>query len=343
MNLTSIKIKLTRANAIYSRWFSKIRPTLLVSILAVGCIVAGFITGCSILFGQVFENTNPSEFDISWEPNGQLLALNGDTLRLFATSLEEIQVLENNVPEATSIDWSADGTRLVQAGCEIQIWNRITRQTIVNAPQNGCLSSVSWSRVIDRIATGAADNKVSIWSADTLELILSLNNDSNQINTVAWNPQNTSLASGDTNGTVKIWDGETGELINSLQVAMNVYTISWSPDGNLLAIGGNNTEIQIWDIDKGQLRSTLPAAETPFWVSSVEWHPDGTQLVSASSKIIHIWDSTTGQLIRTLEGHNGTVNDVAWRPSGDLLASVSTDKTIRLWNVLQGQVAIGEW
>src|SRR5690606_11285645 len=108
--------------------------------------------------------------------------------------------------------------------------------------------------------------------------------------------------------------------------------------GNLLAVGGSGTEIQIWEVDKGQLSLTLPASQAPFWVSSVEWHPDGTQLASASSKTIQIWDTSTGQLIRTLEGHDGAVNDVTWHPNGDLLATVSTDKTLRLWDVLQGQL-----
>ena len=33
----------------------------------------------------------------------------------------------------------------------------------------------------------------------------------------------------------------------------------------------------------------------------------------------------------TLEGHSDKVWDVKWNPTGTLLASCSTDKTIRIW------------
>jgi WD40 repeat protein len=40
--------------------------------------------------------------------------------------------------------------------------------------------------------------------------------------------------------------------------------------------------------------------------------------------------------LRTLQGHVANVNNVAFSPDGKLLASASTDNTIRLWNVSDG-------
>src|SRR5205807_126417 len=43
-------------------------------------------------------------------------------------------------------------------------------------------------------------------------------------------------------------------------------------------------------------------------------------------------------LLYTLEGHSGEVNSIAWSPDGRILASVSDDHTIRLWDVQTGQL-----
>ena len=37
------------------------------------------------------------------------------------------------------------------------------------------------------------------------------------------------------------------------------------------------------------------------------------------------------ECLEVLEGHSDKVWDVKWNPTGTLLASCSTDKTIRIW------------
>ncbi|ALF52880.1 hypothetical protein ACX27_08450 [Nostoc piscinale CENA21] len=73
-------------------------------------------------------------------------------------------------------------------------------------------------------------------------------------------------------------------------------------------------------------------------VNSVALSPDGRTLASGSEdKTIKIWNLTTGQVIRTLNGHSKSVNSVAFSADGRTLASDSYDKTIKIWNVATGQ------
>ena len=50
-------------------------------------------------------------------------------------------------------------------------------------------------------------------------------------------------------------------------------------------------------------------------------------------EIDKLWDTKTGDLIRTLDSHQGRVNSVSCTADAQTLASGSADETIRIWDV----------
>lgn len=53
---------------------------------------------------------------------------------------------------------------------------------------------------------------------------------------------------------------------------------------------------------------------------------------AAADKLIKLWDTYTGHLLSTLEGHNEGINDLAWSVDSVYVASASDDKSIRIWS-----------
>jgi WD40 repeat protein len=52
---------------------------------------------------------------------------------------------------------------------------------------------------------------------------------------------------------------------------------------------------------------------------------------------ICLWDTSNGQILQTLTGHDGAVWTVDFSPDGRLLVSGSEDGSLRLWDVYQGR------
>ena len=73
---------------------------------------------------------------------------------------------------------------------------------------------------------------------------------------------------------------------------------------------------------------------------SVAFTPDGTVLASAGGNnedfAIRLWDVASGQSIFKLDGHTGIVWGLAFSPDGQMLASVSSDATAKIWDWRNG-------
>lgn len=146
------------------------------------------------------------------------------------------------------------------------------------------------------------------------------------------------IASAGEDQTIKLWQRETGKLIYSfVGVNESIQTLAISPNGKSIIAGGFDGRISQWQLETKQYKSSFFAR-----VNAPDSH-DGVILqlafaanerfiVSASNdKTLRIWSYYTGELKRTLIGHEEAVNTCAISPDSQIIASGSDDKTIKLW------------
>merc|ERR1712190_675914 len=95
----------------------------------------------------------------------------------------------------------------------------------------------------------------------------------------------------------------------------NVHSVSFSPDGKQLVSGSADCWAKLWDAKSSKCTMTLRES-TGFahddTLQSVSFSPDGRMILTGSlDRSAKLWDAITGDRLKTLEGHAGSLNSVA--------------------------------
>lgn len=129
------------------------------------------------------------------------------------------------------------------------------------------------------------------------------------------------------------------------------FGITWSPDGTKFAVGFGN-HIRIYDQDGVLLIHTESPGYQPYLhgFAYPTWSPDGTRIASGSTYLdfsgdpcglnksddmgsVVIWDVDTGNIVDEWLAHSGGVDEVAFNPTGNLLASQGRTGEIVIWEI----------
>ena len=86
------------------------------------------------------------------------------------------------------------------------------------------------------------------------------------------------------------------------------------------------------------LKLGLPVGHTSS-VRSAVFSPDGTKILTASwDKTARLWESSSGNLLHSLEGHTDRVYSAVFSPDGTKILTASKDGTARLWESSSGKL-----
>ena len=200
-------------------------------------------------------------------------------------------------------------------------------------------------------STDQSDFKIEVWDTATLAEHASLDLGTQQAVALAFSPDGGRLLAL-TNSTAGGPAGSTApgaaatsmitwrvpDFTGGKPIALGADTLDavvYTPDGRSVITAGTTGVLQIRDAATGRLREQF--GSHPSRVRRLAISPDGRTLASitAEDSTIRLWNLADPghELVATLNGHLGPLNDIAFSPDGSRLASGGTDTDVALWRL----------
>ncbi|HET6426424.1 MAG TPA: c-type cytochrome domain-containing protein [Planctomycetaceae bacterium] len=115
-----------------------------------------------------------------------------------------------------------------------------------------------------------------------------------------------------------------------------VHALAFHPSGNLLASAGFR-EVKFWSRPDAIQRQKFALDPAP---TAVAVSADGKWIaIAGADNNIRVVQAADGQVSKTLAGHAAPVTGLQFAPDSSQLFSASKDKTVRAWNLTNGQPA----
>ncbi|WP_119071481.1 nSTAND1 domain-containing NTPase [Aggregatilinea lenta] len=303
---------------------------------------------------------------IAIHPDDHLAAIGGFQNNVLLWDLEtgDVNELVAGDHSHSMLDWSPDETVMVSSATEgdarkIYVWDAHTLELLheVDAHDNGFILSGDFSPDGTLFVSASLAGTVKVWDAATWDLVQSYKYEGPPGLAGVWDAQFLSdgeriifggegiTPDGKSVGEAILWRWRTDEIVWDItSPVISFQDVAVSPDERWFVTGSNDpfTVVQLWDLERGQLVRTYDGHTQR--VQNVEFSPDGSMILSASSDGTAIlwdtwWPGTRAVMpspSQSLDVEEDQLISIA--VSGHRVGVIARDGTIEIWNFETGEL-----
>lgn len=300
---------------------------------------------------NTMQNRRPAQFNVVSNKNSN----DGLSTEIVENNLTQ-ESMQWNLPEDAKVrlgkgkiiemQYSPDGKLLaVASGIGVWLYDVTThREASLLTDHTSGVDSLAFSSDGRTFASGNADGTI-ILSGPIVQLDRStgaqrmLIGHTHWISSLAFSPDGKTLASDSRDGTIRLWDVITGEERYALKKDSDIATmLSFTSDGETMVSVSWEDKIGLWNSITGEHKQTFTMHPDCSTTGAAFSLGGKTVAIGSDNGTIYLHDLDTGELRMPLTGHGEHVDNLAFSPDGNTLATASwADETIRLWDAHTGK------
>jgi WD40 repeat protein len=275
---------------------------------------------------------------IAISPDGDLLATAGDDhcVRLWdAQDGRLLHVLRGHRDWVRTVAFTPDGGLLVSAGDDRvpHVWQtRDGRLVGQLTPATAAIYSLTISPDGKSVATAGFSRQIEIHNLASSEVSKVVRTDCHELRCLVYSPDGRQLLAGGRPGKLVICDVERGQVIASHPTSLRrIRAVAWSSGGSRIAVAGDGMAIEIWSTANWQCHRQW--ASPSGSIRAITFCAEDIVAAGGTDNRIRIWNTDVEGKPRSLNGHLGSINALAFDLASGRLVSGGYDTRIRVWNI----------
>lgn len=272
---------------------------------------------------------------------------NDGTVRRWPLRMPGQQIIDIGEAAAWSAALAPDGQTLAvgMENGELRMYDLPagTLRQSISPTHEGAILRIAFGPDGRWLATGSSDGAARLWRLDDPDRVPQpphpLHVHQNGVQAVAFSADGRRLATAGGDGRIGLFSVDSGQGQTYEAHDGRVASVAFDASGaHLLSAGSSDGRLRLWLTANPETppQELLQAQDALTWASL---RPDGRELVSVGrAQVITVFDPARPESQLHFPGHAQTVYRAIYSPDGRQLATVSSDLTVRFWDLASSRL-----